>query len=397
MPVSNIWSKRSLDWTETRRCWSLQLVFLFCQLTGSSGQERPMELNGVLGESVIFPLGIPEGTIKTVNNIVWSAKTTLATWKPEAPDKLEVLNRRYRNRLHVQGSYSLNISDLNKEDSGTYRAEINREGSDPTIKTFTLRVYKRLSELDIEISNEQGLAEKVNGTCNTTLKCSVKAWGENVTYSWTRVNSSDVYNGESFPILHERGEEYSSYTCTAKNPVSQSSKTVSSQAFCEADSSFPSGHQSGKVAGVSVFLLLLLVVGVGATFFWCWARKKKDTQRLNQVCADSKLINSTVYAEVGPTHGAQGSKQIELKKKSDTKEESSTTIYSKVEHPIQSHLQTDDEKLMEEKKAKTIYSTIQAPTKMDCSTSTNVYETTQHLEEEDAGEKSLKNSSSMTT
>uniref|UniRef100_A0A8D0GSD6 Ig-like domain-containing protein n=1 Tax=Sphenodon punctatus TaxID=8508 RepID=A0A8D0GSD6_SPHPU len=355
MPVSNIWSKRSLDWTETRRCWSLQLVFLFCQLTGSSGQERPMELNGVLGESVIFPLGIPEGTIKTVNNIVWSAKTTLATWKPEAPDKLEVLNRRYRNRLHVQGSYSLNISDLNKEDSGTYRAEINREGSDPTIKTFTLRVYKRLSELDIEISNEQGLAEKVNGTCNTTLKCSVKAWGENVTYSWTRVNSSDVYNGESFPILHERGEEYSSYTCTAKNPVSQSSKTVSSQAFCE------------------------------------------DTQRLNQVCADSKLINSTVYAEVGPTHGAQGSKQIELKKKSDTKEESSTTIYSKVEHPIQSHLQTDDEKLMEEKKAKTIYSTIQAPTKMDCSTSTNVYETTQHLEEEDAGEKSLKNSSSMTT
>uniref|UniRef100_A0A8C3SWM9 Ig-like domain-containing protein n=1 Tax=Chelydra serpentina TaxID=8475 RepID=A0A8C3SWM9_CHESE len=191
-------------------------------------------LNGIRGESVTFSPVVPTGT--RVINIAWNAKTTIAIVEPGKQASPQVIDQRYRGRLRVpDGGYSLQITDLSQEDTGTYTAQISIAGTtDPIIQRFALHVYKRLTESDIKIFPVQDSVRTVNGTCNVTLNCTLQGGGEDVTYTWNQpAESSPVSGGASILISHRLGSGVSPVTCTARNPVSNSSKLIFPQKVCE--------------------------------------------------------------------------------------------------------------------------------------------------------------------
>ncbi|EMP31354.1 SLAM family member 5 [Chelonia mydas] len=149
---------------------------------------------------------------------------------------LHVSHQRYRERLRVlDGGHSLQIMDLSQEDTGTYTAQIATEGTTEAIfQRFALHVSQRLTESDINIVPGQDSVRTVNGTCNVTLNCSLLGGGEDVTYTWTQTaESSVVSTGTSIPLSHRLGSGVSPVTCMARNPVSNSSKSISPQEVCE--------------------------------------------------------------------------------------------------------------------------------------------------------------------
>lgn len=94
----------------------------------------------------------------------------------------------------------------------------------------------------------------VNETCNYNLSCTIRDGGENVTYNWTRPAGGAVVPNES--ILHiSQGprDAHLAVTCTAQNPVSHSSATVSPNDFCAGNSLdskvLPSAHVGGAGIG----------------------------------------------------------------------------------------------------------------------------------------------------
>ncbi|XP_044846817.1 SLAM family member 5-like [Mauremys mutica] len=91
----------------------------------------------------------------------------------------------------------------------------------------------------------------VNETCNYNLRCTVGDGGDNVTYSWTHTAGGAVVPNES--ILHV-SQSPLAVTCTAQNPVSNSSTTASAKGLCAAPaSSLSYCHLKG--------IVLLLVLG----------------------------------------------------------------------------------------------------------------------------------------
>ncbi|KAG8509924.1 SLAM family member 5 [Galemys pyrenaicus] len=183
-------------------------------------------MNGILGETVTFPLNIPEP--QQVVTISWRSTTSVAFVTIEdsgtAP-KVFVAHQNYNNRISVsEQNYNLEMSNLRMEDAGNYEADITLETSGTITKKYKLQIYRRLGKPKITKS----LMTSVNSTCNVTLTCFVEEEDNNVNYSWSPLGEE----GNVIQIFQRHEDLEHNYTCTAWNPVSNSSDSISAQQLC---------------------------------------------------------------------------------------------------------------------------------------------------------------------
>lgn len=82
----------------------------------------------------------------------------------------------------------------------------------------------------------------VNNTCNVTLICSVENEEKNVTYSWSPLGEE----GHVLRIFQTPDNQELTYTCTAWNPVSNSSDSIAAQQLCTGNQLCPSLLESQK-------------------------------------------------------------------------------------------------------------------------------------------------------
>ncbi|XP_029791658.1 SLAM family member 7 isoform X2 [Suricata suricatta] len=215
------------------------ILLLLCQPPGQATSEAPKELVGDLGGSVTFPLKLPEIQI---DSIFWTFNTTpLVTIEPKTPNRqANVIVTHSHNKERVkfpQGSYSLELSKLNKNDSGDYRMVIYSSSlKEPLNQVYRLRVYEHLSKPKVTM----GLLNNKNGTCVTNLTCFVDQGGEEVTYSWESLGqaSNESHNGSILPVSWRLGERDMSFICVVRNPISSnSSNPVFAWKLCEVSES----------------------------------------------------------------------------------------------------------------------------------------------------------------
>lgn len=76
----------------------------------------------------------------------------------------------------------------------------------------------------------------LNNSCNVTLTCSVEKEEKNVTYSWSPLGE----RSNVLQIFQSPEDQNLTYTCTAQNPVSNSSDSVAAQQLCTGNQLHPS-------------------------------------------------------------------------------------------------------------------------------------------------------------
>lgn len=121
-------------------------LFMFSGPEAAGKDSEIITVNGILGESVTFPVNIQEP--QQVTNIAWTSKTSVAYVTPgdsEMAPKVAVTHRNYYERIHALGpKYDLVISDLRMEDAGDYKADINTQAEPyTTTKRYNLQVYRK--------------------------------------------------------------------------------------------------------------------------------------------------------------------------------------------------------------------------------------------------------------
>ncbi|XP_036058558.1 SLAM family member 6 [Onychomys torridus] len=205
----------------------------------SRNSTRTTVTNGVLGESVTLPLELPAGT----KAIVWhyegeashyvgkvSHVTTILIIqlnKSENPQIMKTDPKREK-RLHITQSYSLQVSNLTMADTGSYTAQIITEDSSPDFIIYILRVFERLSNL--EVTNHTRLFE--NGTCEIHLTCIVENPNRTVSVGWQASGSTSLREPNLTVSWDPKNSIDQSYTCQAENAVSNLSISVSAQSLC---------------------------------------------------------------------------------------------------------------------------------------------------------------------
>ncbi|XP_032647945.1 SLAM family member 9-like isoform X2 [Chelonoidis abingdonii] len=210
----------------------LRPSFLLLLLLLQPGEYRAAadetELTGILGGSVTFPLRIPAA--QKFENGAWMVNTSsLVTVKAGRPPSILVFHSSYKGRLRFSDeSYSLQITNLRLEDTGSYAVEFNTDKEQFAYREFTLRVSK--GQLPPTIACDSVACK--DDACIYTLRCAIRNGRENVTYSWSNTASSvlSIDSIVRIPQRHQATRER--VTCTARLPDGNSSTTVSLKEFC---------------------------------------------------------------------------------------------------------------------------------------------------------------------
>ncbi|XP_037681497.1 SLAM family member 5 isoform X2 [Choloepus didactylus] len=314
---------------------SLWILLLCLQtwLEATGGDADFLMVNGILGESVTFPVSIREP--QQVINIAWTSKTSVAFVTPadsgRAPT-VAVTHENYFGRLNVSANnYNLVITSLRMEDAGVYQANINLQTSASTAATTTknykLRVYRRLGKPKIT----QNLMTSVNNTCNVTLTCSAEKEEKDVTYSWSPLGE----DSNLLRVFQTPEDQELIYTCTAWNPVSNNSNSISSRQLC-ADVTM--GHRTrhpGLLIVLAVLLLILLILSSVLLFHFYKRRPGSFLDTFSKSPdADSKKI---VYEYITVSRATQPAEtriydEISQPKVLPSKEEPMNVVYSVVQY-----------------------------------------------------------------
>ncbi|XP_027384260.1 SLAM family member 5 isoform X1 [Bos indicus x Bos taurus] len=304
-------------------------ILLFCLQTclEAAGSDTDIFIvNGILGESATFPLNIQPSQKVTI--ISWHSKTSVAFVKPgnfgEEPI-VTITHQNYHERISVSGqNYNLELRNLRIEDSGIYKADINVETSKvTTTRSYNLQVYRRLEKPKIT----QSFVTSVNSTCNVTLMCSVDKEEKNVTYSW----SPRGEEGNVLQIFQTPDNQEETYTCTAWNPVSNNSDSISAQQLCADITMTPHTRHTGLMSGLAVLSVLIVILPSVVLFLLC---KKGEGSFLKNFSKNPDASSKkTIYTYITVSRNTQPAEsriydEIPQSKVLPTKEEPVNTIYS---------------------------------------------------------------------
>ncbi|KAL1769738.1 SLAM family member 5 isoform X1 [Sigmodon hispidus] len=308
--------------------YHLWIWFLCLQIwPKAAGRDEDLfVVNGILGESVTFLLNIQEP--QKVKNIAWTSESSVALVRqrhPGARPEVIVTQDVYEGRIDVvDGNYDLVLRDLRMEDAGIYKANINKENTPTIMRHYRLFIYRRLEKPKIT----QNLITFKNNSCNVTLTCSVEKEEKNVTYSWSPLGEKS----NVLKIIQTPEDQKLTYTCTAQNPVSNSSDSVTIQKLC---SDTPSIHLRSTIwpSGLTVFSLLILILCLLLLFYLYKRRQNRIDLEGNVI---SNVPSDAAYASVSRKAHLTQSRiydEIPESKVLSCKEEPMNTIYCSV-HPL---------------------------------------------------------------
>ncbi|XP_035283813.1 T-lymphocyte surface antigen Ly-9-like isoform X2 [Anguilla anguilla] len=257
----------------------------------SSVHGTSLVLNGTVGESIVLPTD-EEGPIRGPGFMEWLKNNVnvigLVREQDSSPFETNRINEAFKGRLIVNyETGALNISSLREEDSGEYDFTGIVSSGSLRPKTIQLHIYERI--VSVQVTSQ--VNNSTDGTsCHVTLSCSVIG-GSQVVLSWSR-NGENIAGAESRTTLTvslTHVEE--NYTCTAINPISSQSNTVTAGP-CQ--TGITTSHYIYIAAGGGGLLVVMMVITL-----MCILKKSKREEAHE---------DTTVYAEVGDNlHTQKGS------------------------------------------------------------------------------------------
>lgn len=305
--------------------FSTHIIFtsVLCQLTVTAASGTPKEVAGALDGSVTFTLNTTE--VK-VDSVVWTFKTLfLAIINKNGTIK----SQSYEERIVFLDRHSMKLSQLKKNDSGDYRAEIHIASnslSSPFMQEYVLHVHEHLSRPKVNTDSQSSK----DGTCILNLTCSVERGGENVTYSWKAVGQTvdEFHDSANLSISWRLGEKDKTIICTARNPVSSSSSTpLLTQKLCkDAAKDLNSPRVLKYILCVTLVLVLFCILLVTILFRWIPKGKgfEEDKKRVD---GHQEMSNSCPHLENTDYD------TIPYTEKKRPEEDAPNTLYSTVQIP----------------------------------------------------------------
>lgn len=268
--------------------WIPLLITLLLLLQTTSASD-PSEVIGVLGGSVTFHTHYPDR-----NTALWSfGNDPIMTVVFEGPPRPLFHKDEFKTRFAIsEDGSALIVSQLRMEDAGTYSVTINGKRS-----TFTLQVFRELAEPTVTCEAQNCS----DGSCSSSLRCSAPGAGVgNVSYTWRM--GDHTWDGSSvvLRVNESSWDEPETLTCTARNPVSSRSVTVTTPGVLCAGS--VSSSQVWLGGGFWVLAGIFVTVPLSILLLLLWKSRgwMKCQSKPADTAAGATNNDMTVYAEVGP-------------------------------------------------------------------------------------------------
>ncbi|OCT69313.1 hypothetical protein XELAEV_18040628mg [Xenopus laevis] len=230
----------------------LLITFLLTDISCNKECGPRINVTGAEGGGANLPVKI-QGEIKDITWIMPKGvrPNVFATTKPNEP--VDIRDIQYEGRLRSETDASLTLTDLTNQDQGIYSAAVRLESKQQCDQLYHLQVYKNLSSEDIQI--HANITQ--NETCNVTVTLSCAVIGSDVTVTWNNTNSpgTEVTN---HTLRVYNAQSHVTYTCTARNPISEASRTAHILVTCPTDPQVGNYTQQNIIRlGLSSVILII--------------------------------------------------------------------------------------------------------------------------------------------
>ncbi|XP_072283601.1 SLAM family member 8 [Pyxicephalus adspersus] len=212
--------------------------------------------------------------------------------------KIEIKNHRFTRRLLGMDGGSLKITQVTREDQGTYSADMfGSIGDDVVHWKFHLKVYPILQYYDINIHVNM----ISNETCSLALTCLTNLSNANV--FWNDPKTNDTYIRDSTLYLYDISPNIT-YTCTVENPVSNVSKTITPRNYCQEEGHTAHQEIDGSAQKWIVFITIVAFLIFIIPLILYYKRRRRQNldslmkEEVSTICDKVPLSeNSPSYAQ----------------------------------------------------------------------------------------------------
>ncbi|XP_075139651.1 uncharacterized protein LOC142214611 [Leptodactylus fuscus] len=204
-------------------------------------------LNGILGKSLVLyqlpkDLKYERLTLKSINT---DRRKKFLVYDPKTGTQSPNISRE-KFQFNKETS-SVMIHKLQKDDEKDYELLVDVSDGEEDFCNFELKIYEQISNLTVSVTEDSQ-----NNTCKVTMKCQMRT-GENVTFSWMKDDESLGHDSSTLQISISNDNANSTYTCTARNPVSEASSHHQLSSACNPEKDV--GH-----FGLFLYILISLCV-----------------------------------------------------------------------------------------------------------------------------------------
>ncbi|XP_034612458.1 CD48 antigen-like [Trachemys scripta elegans] len=212
------------------------------------------QVNGIVRGTVYLNpiLSVPENYQQIIWRFNESQKILTKKWN----QPVSYPSGSFHNKLRYYENHTLEINQLQKQDSGTFRMEVEDNLSKKTNELFRLDVYEPVPKPRVNFT----IRANKDGWCNVTLACIVDA--TQVTYHWCKNEKDLVGKNSSTLDVALKSESAASYKCIVSNPASKETGFIYYRSPCtwnEKNSAVPLSLARKTADSILAFGFLLLV------------------------------------------------------------------------------------------------------------------------------------------
>ncbi|KAM8921498.1 signaling lymphocytic activation molecule-like [Pelodytes ibericus] len=248
------------------------------------GSSSLLTVSGSLGK----PLILPAGELKNISKVFLKRKkgdTNTKLLGYDLESKKHILNHtNYHSFSETDGTVI--FVGLHRDDEGEYQL-VKEIGVKELIRYVNIKVYEEITNISVT-----GIQNHQNDTCAVRLTCMVGA-GDNVTFSWSRNGQDLNHNSSMLQLSLSSGNVTDSYTCTAKNPVSELHIGVKPMMECTAQE-----EQGWRINDIYMACGLTLVGLILLSITFILFRLLNKQKKMGRFSLNSQETVPTVYASV---------------------------------------------------------------------------------------------------
>ncbi|KAF4117747.1 CD48 antigen-like isoform X2 [Onychostoma macrolepis] len=201
-----------------------RLRFLLCLLTFKTGFSAEISVVVQTGNSV--QLHIQTQELPDFDDLSWKNDKSEIIVKYTSETKRVRLHSSYKDRVDFNDSnFSLTLKNMQKTDSGLYRAIAAGE-SDDNIVTYRVSVIDAVEAPVLTMNSNWSSSD----SCTVNFTCRAHELMINSTYQNNRCSPEEVTSHENYTLILDCSEE--TIICNHSNPVSWKQDRISIKELC---------------------------------------------------------------------------------------------------------------------------------------------------------------------